>query len=64
MANGKGPFGGYKTRREQMEAQERAAGAVQPEEPEEMEPAPVRRNGNGMDNGNGMRRKRDNYPWD
>lgn len=32
-----GPFGGYKTRREQLDAQEKAAGALMPE-PEEMVP--------------------------
>lgn len=54
-----GPFGGYRTRQEQLDAQE-AAASLMPEEPEP-EPAPVPSNGNG----NGMRRKKvDNYPWD
>lgn len=63
MPNGKGPFGGYRTRREQLDAQEKAAGALMPEEPEPMDPVAPARNGNGM-NGNGSRRRRDNYPWE
>jgi hypothetical protein len=45
-----GPFGGYRTRQEQLDAQE-AAASFMPEEEE---------------NGNGARRRKkvDNYPWD
>lgn len=53
-----GPFGGYRTRQEQLDAQE-AAASLMPEEPEEVAAPPMNGNGNGM-----RRKKVDNYPWD
>lgn len=67
MPNGKTIFGGLagtaegalKGRRKRIEEQIEEATKV------EAEPmAPVLPNGNTHGNGNGTRRRRDNYPWD